>query len=157
MAKNHPFRLISILLKARRPSRVVDMPVIHDGLLLRKGYDALTFFGTIVAANHEMVEAMTDKMNALKNHEMIHLRQAQDTHDSWLCFYVLYLWHYLRLIPLNRKYKNAAYELNPFELEAYRHMCDLGYLSNEKCGKEWRVYARMKPKERLQAFALKTN
>ena len=45
--------------------------------------------------------------------------------------------------------RNAAYYLNPFEMEAYEHMYEPDYL--EKCtngAQGWRVYAKMKPSER---------
>ena len=47
--------------------------------------------------------------------------------------------------------RNAAYYLNPFEIEAYKHMYDPNYV--EKCrqgANEWRTYAKMKPSERLR-------
>ena len=80
---------------------------------------------------------------------MIHLRQAQSTHDSWLLFYLLYSWYSIKLLPQNRKTKNAIYWLNPFEMEAYDHQDDLHYLDNNDAT-EWRQYARMKPSERLK-------
>ena len=46
---------------------------------------------------------------------------------------------------------NAAYWLNPFEMEAYAHMYDEDYI--EKCSEGangWRTYAKMKPSERLK-------
>ena len=100
-------------------------------------------------------QALADEFNegftALKNHEMIHLRQAQACGDSWLRFYFLYLWYSLRALPMCRKMKRAAYLLNPFEIEAYRHMNDLNYLSNGEAT-EWRKYAKMPLKERLKLF-----
>jgi len=150
----NPLRLPLLMLRSRRPSRIKEMGVVCDDFWLRRGYDALTFFGTVVAATPEMAASMQGKRNRLKNHETIHLRQAQDTHDSWLCFYALYLWYYLKALPMNRRLKNAAYVLNPFELEAYRHMNDLDYTNDPRCGTEWRRYARMKPRERLSLLRL---
>lgn len=150
----NPLRLPLLMLRSRRPSRIKEMGVVCDDFWLRRGYDALTFFGTVVAATPEMAASMQGKQNRLKNHETIHLRQAQDTHDSWLCFYALYLWYYLKALPMNRRLKNAAYVLNPFELEAYRHMNDLDYTNDPRCGTEWRRYARMKPRERLSLLRL---
>ena len=147
---HNPFRILKLLLHIRRPSRIDDMPVVTDAFWLRKGYDALTFFGTIVTATNELALRMDRKKDFLKNHEMIHLRQAQSTHDSWLCFYSLYLWYYVRALPMNRHLRNAAYELNPFEMEAYKHMYDTNYLNQPQCGSEWRKYAQMKPCERLR-------
>lgn len=148
--KINPLRLPLLMLKARRPSHVTDMPTMLDSFWLRKGYDALTFFGTIVTASDEMVRELSEHSNPLRRHEMIHLRQAQATHDSWFCFYLLYIYYYLQALPMNCKLRNAAYLLNPFELEAYGHMCDAGYLNHPACGQEWRRFARMTLAERLR-------
>ena len=49
--------------------------------------------------------------------------------------------------------KNAAYLLNPFEMEAYSRMNDLGYLARHPDGCiEWRRYARMPLEERLRLY-----
>ncbi len=81
---------------------------------------------------------------------MIHLRQAQSTGDSWVCFYCLYIWYYLRALPQNRHRRNAAYLINPFEIEAYRHMDEPDYL--DRPATEWRKWAKMKPSERIKFF-----
>lgn len=144
----NPFRVPLLMFRSRRPSRINDMPALHDAFWLRRGYEALTFFGTIVTATQEEAQEMNRSCNSLKTHEMIHLMQARDTRDSWLWFYLLYLWYYVQALPMNCKLRNAAYLLNPFELEAYRHMEDADYLNNPACGTEWRRYARMSPRER---------
>ena len=150
----NPFRILLLLTRVRRPSRIAVMDVVTDGLWLRRGYQALTFFGTIVTATEADARLMRQGDSSLARHEMIHLRQAQSTHDSWLIFYLLYVWYYLRALPQNRRMKNAAYLLNPFELEAYRHMDDPAYL--ERCADggatEWRTFARMSPRETLNRF-----
>jgi len=144
----NPFRILRLLAHVRRPSRIAVMGVFTDGFWLRKGYEAMTFFGTIVTASEGL------DSDELRRHETIHLRQAQATHDSWLLFYLLYFWYILRALPQNRRMKNAAYYINPFELEAYRHMDDPAYLElcAEKGATEWRTYARMSPRERLKKF-----
>ena len=86
---------------------------------------------------------------------MIHLRQAQSCGDSWLRFYLLYLWYWLRALPANRKMKHGAYLLNPFEMEAYRHMNDLHYLAKGEAN-EWRKFAKMSIKERITLYEQKT-
>ena len=130
------------------------MGVFTDGFWLRRGYEAMTFFGTIVAASDDEARLVDLDNSSLRRHETIHLRQAQSTHDSWLLFYLLYFWYILRALPQNRRMKNAAYRINPFELEAYLHMDDPDYLEQcrEKGANEWRIYARMSPRERLEKF-----
>jgi hypothetical protein len=148
--KPHPLTIVSLLLRAVRPSRTNDMPAVALPFWIRKGYDGLTFFGHIITHSQEDAEAMNTRFDAFKNHEMIHLYQARSTHDSWLCFYALYIWYYLRALPQNRHMRNAAYRLNPFEMEAYENMYDPDYANHEANG--WRRYARMKPSERLRLF-----
>lgn len=150
----NPFSILRYLWGVRRPSRIIDMKVVCDSFWLGKGYTALTFFGTIIAATPEDVRAMSREGNTIKRHETIHLRQAQSTHDSWLLFYLLYGWYYLLALPQNRRLKNAAYRINPFELEAYENEYDRDYLDKckEKGAIQWRVYARMTPKERVERF-----
>ena len=146
---DNPFCILSIFWRSRRPSLIKNMPVIRNSFWLRKGYAALTFFGTVIASTKEDAEEFKNQKSTLRNHEMIHLRQAQSTHDSWLMFYLLYVWYSLKLLPQSRKMKNAIYWLNPFEMEAYQHENDLHYLDNHVAD-EWRQYARMKPSERIE-------
>ena len=85
---------------------------------------------------------------------MIYLRQAQSTGDSWLRFYALYTWYWLCGLKWNRRMKGAAYLLNPFEIEAYIHMKDLGYAKRHSQGtNEWRKYTRMNFEERRAVYA----
>lgn len=151
---DNPLKILPLIWRARRPSRITDMPTLRNNFWMRGAYAGLTFFGNIIASNDEGVKAFDRKGSHMKNHEMIHLRQAQSTHDSWLLFYLLYGWYYLRALPLNRKMKNAAYWLNPFEMEAYAHEHDMNYPKQGKAT-EWRRYAKMKPSERLQRFGPK--
>ena len=150
----NPFKLFWLMMRFHRPSRVEEMIAVADNCWLRKGFSALTFFGYIVVATKEEAEQLNDttsEKNSLKRHEMIHLKQAQSTNNSWLCFYARYLWYYVRAIPQNKYRRNAAYYLNPFEMEAYEHMYEQDYLEKCKDGANgWRVYAKMKPKERRE-------
>ena len=144
-------RVIPIMWRAVRPSKVVDMPAVVNTFWLRKGYEGLTFFGQILAPTQELADRFNGSADrALKNHEMIHLRQAQSCGDSWLRFYLLYIWYWLTGLRMNRKMKHAAYLLNPFEMEAYARMDDLDYLKGPAT--EWRRYAKMPLKERLKLY-----
>ena len=143
-------RVIPIMWRAVRPSKVADMPAVVNTFWLRKGYEGLTFFGQILTPTQELADRFNASFNALKNHEMIHLRQAQSCGDSWLRFYLLYIWYWLKALPANRKMKHAAYLLNPFEMEAYARMHDLDYLKGPAT--EWRRYAKMKLKDRLKLY-----
>jgi len=148
---NNPFAIVRLMFNSTRPSRLHDMKAVKDAFWLKPGYAALTFFGYIVTATQHEADSMNERYDILKNHEMIHLRQAQDCHDSWLLFYLRYLWFHLCSLTYNLKKRNAAYWMNPFEIEAYAHETDLNYLNNpEKSGREWRVYAKMSRKKRFK-------
>ena len=153
-ALSHPFRMLRIVRfvwKARRPSTMHDMPAVVDTFWIKSGYTALTFFGAILTRSQSEADAMNGRLTTLKNHEMIHLKQAQSLHNSWFLFYVRYIWYYVRAIPQNKYMRNAAYYLNPFEMEAYEHMYEKDYLEKCKDGANgWRVYAKMKPKARRE-------
>ena len=144
------FQIIPMMWRAVRPSRVADMPAVVNSFWLRKGFEGLTFFGTILTPTQTLADEFNTGFNALKNHEMIHLRQAQTCGDSWVRFYFLYLWYSLRALPMCRKMKRAAYLLNPFEIEAYARMHDLNYLKGPAT--EWRRYARMSLRDRLALY-----
>ena len=161
-------RVIPIMWRSVRPSRIADMPAVVNTFWLRKGYEGLTFFGYILTPSQELAdrfnaspEGMTSP-NVLKNHEMIHLRQAQSCGDSWLRFYLLYIWYWIK-IRLHRgdgssRFRNAAYLLNPFEMEAYARMYDPDYLKQCEGGAhEWRKYARMTLDERIRLYQKKYN
>ena len=143
-------RVIPIMWRAVRPSKVADMPAVVNSFWLPKGYEGLTFFGKILAPTQELADHFNRGFSSLKNHEMIHLRQAQSCGDSWIRFYLLYIWYWLKGLCMNRKMKHAAYLLNPFEMEAYARMHDLDYLKGPAT--EWRKYAKMKLKDRLKLY-----
>ena len=144
-------RVIPIMWRSVRPSRVADMPAVVNTFWIRKGYEGLTFFGQILTPTQADADRFNSGYNSLKNHEMIHLYQARSTHDSWLCFYILYGWYWLLACRYWRRLKNAGYRLNPFELEAYAHMHDLHYLDDKQNGTtEWRRYAHMSLSERVR-------
>ena len=134
---------------------VAVMLAVVNSFWLRKGYEGLTFFGKILTPTQDEADRMNSGFSNLKNHEMIHLRQAQSCGDSWIRFYLLYIWYWLRALPANRKMKHGAYLVNPFEIEAYRHMNNLNYLANGEAT-EWRKFAKMSIKERINLYEQKT-
>ena len=144
--------MLMIMLRAVRPSRVTDMPAIAKPRWIRKGYDGLTFFGTIITHTQQEAEAFSKRFGPLKNHEMIHLYQARSTHDSWLCFYWKYFVFWLQASCYRKHLPNAGYKLNPFEMEAYAHMNDPHYLQPDGKATEWKQYAAMTLHERLTLY-----
>ena len=149
------FRVVPIMWRAVRPSKIQDMPAVVNSFWMRKGFEGLTFFGHILTPTQHEADLFNHHDSAMKNHEMIHLRQAQSCGDSWLRFYIIYIWYWLKALSANRKMNHGAYLLNPFEMEAYRHMNDLNYLAKHEAN-EWRKYARMSIKERIKLYEQKT-
>lgn len=158
------FQIVPMMWRSVRPSLTVDMPAVVNTFWLRKGYEGLTFFGHILTPTQQEADRFNagesgDRLSAaMKNHEMIHLRQAQACHDSWVFFYLLYMWYWLRIAcfgsrKVKRAIRHAAYLLNPFEMEAYGRMYDLSYLKRCEGGaQEWRMYAKMSLKQRLEMY-----
>ena len=104
-------QIVPIMWRAVRPSRVTDMPAVKNAFWLRKGYEGLTFFGTILTPTQQEADAFNGAYSVMKNHEMIHLRQAQACGDSWLRFYLLYIWYWLKGLRMSRRMRHAAYLL----------------------------------------------
>ena len=149
--------ILLMMLRAPRPSRQNDMRAVAMPRWIRKGYDGLTFFGHIITHTEQEAEAFNQRFGSFKNHEMIHLYQARDCHNSWLLFYLRYGWYWLLANCYRKHLRNAGYLLNPFEMEAYAKMYDLHYLDNKHSGtKEWRRYARMSLQERLRIYQNKS-
>lgn len=158
------FQIVPMIWRAVRPSLIDDMPAVVNTFWLKKGYEGLTFFGHILTPTQQEADRFNagesgDRLSAaMKNHEMIHLRQAQACHDSWVFFYLLYMWYWLRTAcfgsrKVKRSIRHAAYLLNPFEMEAYGRMYDLSYLKRCEGGaQEWRMYAKMSLKQRLEMY-----
>lgn len=142
-----------MMLRATRPSRTDDMKAVAKPHWIKKGYEALTFFGTIITHTAQDAEVFNGHFDILKNHEMIHLYQARSTHDSWLCFYLRYGCYWLSACRYRKHLKNAGYLLNPFEMEAYEHMNDLHYLDDKTTGAYgWKKYASMPLPKRFSHY-----
>lgn len=158
----HALHIFKLMLTARRPSQVLDMHAVSIPFWLHEGYDALTFFGHIVTNSEKEAERYNNLKpqtsswyHPVKFHETIHLRQAQSTHDSWLCFYWKYMIFWFQARRANRILPNAGYQLNPFEMEAYANMYNPRYLDrfadNGGAATGWRTYAKMNLAQRFWA------
>ena len=128
------------------------MKAVSCPFWIRKGYEAMTFFGHIVTHSQDEANHVNECFDALKNHELIHLYQARSTHDSWLCFYWKYFGFWLKACRYRKKLKNAGYLLNPFEMEAYDHMYEKEYLQPGGQATGWKVYAAMSLQQRLDIY-----
>ncbi|MBO4786570.1 MAG: hypothetical protein IKZ61_05090 [Prevotella sp.] len=143
--------LLTAIVKSKRPSRIKDMPASVNSFLCRKGYSGITLFGRIFTNEQGIADSLNGKYSVMKNHEMIHLRQAQSTGNNWFVYYTLYGFFWLKGICLNRRRKNLAYYLNPFEMEAYLNEHDMHYLEQfEKGATGWRQLRKMSYPQRYR-------
>ena len=138
----------------RRPSKCQHIQIETSRFLPPKGYYAITFFGKILIREHNAenwkrnFETKSGKI--MLNHEWIHVRQAVSTHNSWICFYIRYVFYYLKNRPL-RNGQRFAYYTNPFEVEAYSFEADLSYTHDKPNGANgWRTFAAMPLNERKE-------
>ena len=131
----------------KRPSKYREIVVRISRFLPPKGYFAITLFGKVFIRRHNAdfweKNKNLQQCKVLLHHEWIHARQAVSTHNSWICFYLLYLYYYLKNRPLRYGHR-IAYYANPFELEAYVHEKELSYAQNSATGAYgWRDFAAM--------------
>ena len=71
---------------------------------------------------------LTIKFAISKNHERIHLMQALTCNDSWVRYYLSYLWEWLKcgfLAPMSANYVTSKYES-----EAYANEDDCTYCND---------------------------
>ena len=131
-----------------KPSKIKVVKAKKAWLLL-SNTRAITLFGTIFCKKQKDVDLInaTDKVDSdLKCHETIHVRQAENTKDSWFIYYCKYIWQWIMNFPLILVDINAPYKFIPFELEAYRHEEEFDYC-NKACD-GWKKYNTLKLKEK---------
>lgn len=112
------------MLFATRPSDFVyrDLEVMEMKHFPFEGYKALSWCGKIIhRAGSSEVNPKT------MNHEKIHVAQAMTYNDSWVRYYLAYVWEWLRrglLAPMT-----ANYYVSKFESEAYANEDNSDYCS----------------------------
>ena len=134
----------------KKPNEIVDIEIKWNNFIPFAGYLAITFFGKMWMRNstkEKWEKYIKDGMAAyVINHEMIHVKQAVSTNNSWWEFYVLYIWYWLKTI---LKGTTFAYKMNPFEMEAYANENDLTYIAKHSGGAvRWKVYKTIPIKTR---------
>lgn len=132
----------------QRPLSCETLPVRQSRWLPPKGYTAINFFGSMLMRREhyqDWQQHQEDSCNKmLMNHERIHLRQAASVHNSWLCYYAVYVWFFIRNNPL-RYGVIMAYQTNPFELEAYLFEHDFAYAQGAELATRWRDLSAFPP------------
>lgn len=118
------WKLIKMLF-ATRPSDFIynELEVVNMKHFPFKGFKALAWCGKII---HRVDSSSVNDITL--NHEKIHVMQAMMCNDSWVRYYLAYLWEWIRrgiLAPMT-----ANYYVSKFESEAYANEGDFDYCAN---------------------------
>lgn len=138
-----------------RPSKIKQIKAKVSKWLCPPGFAGITICGTVYVRSEKALKKVmkTDGIDStFENHELIHVRQAESTGDSWLRFYLLYAWYWLKNLPMLLIWIKAPYVFIPFELEAYGNQYDMEY-TNGRCD-EWRKYKKLSFKTRWKLVKL---
>lgn len=141
--------------KMYRPSELMGIELKWNNFIPFGSYITITFFGRMWIKNskknkwNEYVETGYDKV--VTHHEMIHVKQAVSTKNSWLRFYWLYIWYWIKLL-FTFNGSKFAYKMNPFELEAYANEEVPDYVDVYSNGAvRWKTYREI-PVKQLKTY-----
>ena len=115
-----------------KPSKI-NVLKARKALFLFSRFRALTWKGIAYCKEKSDIQLINaqDTINSnFEAHEMTHVKQAESTHDSWFCFYTLYIWYWILNFPLFIYGKFMPYYFIPFELEAYNNEINWKYSTN---------------------------
>ena len=124
------------------------LKIISNKIIPFGRYVAITMFGRVFTR-----KSMKDLEKYLKTvpgrymikHESIHVMQAKDECKSWLKFYTLYLWYFIKMLFWCFKW-DMSYKTIPFEIEAYRYQDMMNYNKTA-----WKSF-KMSNKERKKFY-----
>jgi hypothetical protein len=133
-----------------KPSKIQVLKA-KKALFLFPGFRALTWKGIAYCKKKSDIQLINfeDKISSdFESHEMVHVKQAESTHDSWFCFYALYLWYWILNFPLFIAGLYMPYFFIPFELEAMNNETNWNYPTNDSVyqWKEFRSKLSLKKK-----------
>lgn len=124
----------------KKPSNIKVVKAKKTSLLL-PSFRAITLFGTIFCKRQSDVELINKTHfidSILKCHETIHVRQAENTKNSWLLFYLNYIYQWIKNIPLIFIKPIYAYKFIPYELEAFANETNYPYVNQN--ANQWRMF-----------------
>lgn len=125
--------------------------------LLLPSFRAITLFGVVYCNKKEDIELINNSAkidNELKCHETIHVRQAENTKNSWCLYYLNYIWQWICNLPLLFEGSIMPYKFIAYELEAYANETDYSYAYGV-CN-NWRKFKKLSLKQKMN-FAKKYN
>lgn len=134
-----------------KPSKI-NVLKAKRAFFLFPGFRALTWKGIAYCKSKRDVSLINseDKISSdFEAHEMTHVKQAESTHNSWFCFYTLYLWYWIINFPLFIYGKFMPYFFIPFELEAMNNETDWKYPTNGHVY-QWKKFKKIPLKTKLK-------
>ena len=117
--------------------KVGNLFLHSKSLLCPKGFAGITLFGHVFTSYEEdYLKKYIKTTNGKKfvNHENIHCIQARSLKGSWLEFYMLYIFYWIKNL-FNIGFSKKAYYEIPFEREAYQNEWDFNYKTTK-----WKNY-----------------
>ena len=133
----------------KKPSKIKAVTA-KIAFLLPSRFRAITLFGVAYCnkvKDAQEINKSGDKIDSvLKCHETIHVRQAESTKNSWLLYYLKYIWQWICNFPLVFVGWHMAYKFIPFELEAYANETNYDYAYGK--AEQWKLFKQLTLKEK---------
>lgn len=129
-----------------KPSKITHVVAKTNRFICPPGFIGLTFKGVVYTrkkSSNEKINKTEGIDSAFENHELIHVHQAVSTNDSWLLFYVLYIWQWILNLPLIFINIYAPYKFIAFEMEAYANENYMDYNLSNTDVKQWKDYNKL--------------
>jgi len=133
-----------------KPSKIQILKA-KKAIFLPSSFRGLTWKGIVYCGKKSDIQLINfeDKISSnFESHEMIHVKQAESTHDSWFCFYALYLWYWILNFPLFIYGAMMPYYFIPFELEAMNNETDYTYATHGGVY-QWKKFKNLSIKQKL--------
>nr|UWD58239.1 MAG: hypothetical protein [Bacteriophage sp.] len=140
----------------KKPNQITEMKLIVNNFIPFNNSKLICFFGNIYIRKKTYDRWLKDEEKGRnendKNHEMTHVKQAIKCHNSWILYYLHYIWLYLKNLPIINGIK-MPYKFIEFELEAYAHQYDNNYNIIHKDGTdEWKMFKKLTLKQKKQLY-----
>jgi len=135
-----------------KPSKIKTIKG-KKALFLPKNFKGITLFGVVYCNKKEDADELNKSEmidSDFKNHELIHVRQAESTNDSWVLFYLKYVAEWIKNLNLITIDINAPYKFMPMEMEAYLNERNWEYSSAKAT--QWKEFEKI-PKKELREMA----
>ena len=132
----------SIFIVVMKPSEQTTIRAKVNKFLCPYSFGGIMLFGTLYTREQSHANSVNRSEaidTTFKCHEMIHVKQAENVKDSWLLYYLLYIWQWICNLPLIFRGLKMPYRFIAFELEAYFNQDEFTYpLSQEGGCALWR-------------------